>query len=192
MCLLQVKLLLSYETEIEACLRHAGSVTPLPQPGNPKPRVFRLPELECAMVTNVRAIMLQRYLECMRERGYHCAAHYAGERLCVPQLAVLHNNTVPARCVHGTITAVSGGSYKQWRLLCSAVINRYGFNSDGVDAVAANMAGFRRREAAGLGLGLGSSQTPAAPADAAAPSGRVGVNLGKNKARPLCRRELHP
>ena len=26
----------------------AGSVTPLPQPGNPKPRVFRLPELGCA------------------------------------------------------------------------------------------------------------------------------------------------
>lgn len=82
------------------------------------------------------------------------------------------------------------GSHKKWRLLCSAVINRYGFNSDGVDAVAANMAAFRRREAAGSGLGLGSSQTPAAPADAAAPSGRVGVNLGKNKARPLGRREL--
>ena len=81
------------------------------------------------------------------------------------------------------------GSYNEWRLLCSAVINRYGFNSDGVDAVAANMAAFRRREAAGLGLGLGSSQTPAAPADAAAPSGRVGVNLGKNKARPLGRRK---
>ena len=79
---------------------------------------------------------------------------------------------------------------KKWRLLCSAVINRYGFNSDGVDAVAGNMAAFRRREAAGLGLGLGSSQTPAAPADAEAPSGRVGVNLGKNKARPVGRREI--
>ena len=76
------------------------------------------------------------------------------------------------------------GPLKQWRLLCSAVINRYGFNSHGVDAVAANMASFRRREAAEVGLGLGSSQTPAVRADAAAPSGRVGVNLGKNKAWP--------
>ena len=68
---------------------------------------------------------------------------------------------------------------------CSAVINRYGFNSQGVDAVAAELAAFRRREAAGLGKGLGSSQTPSARPDSAAPSGRVGVNLGKNKARPL-------
>ena len=34
---------------VSACLRqgllHAGSVTPLPQAGNPKPRAFRLPEL---------------------------------------------------------------------------------------------------------------------------------------------------
>jgi dihydroorotate dehydrogenase len=60
-----------------------GSVTPRPQPGNPRPRVFRLPE-------------------------------------------------------------------------DGAVINRYGFNSEGVDAVAARLAGRARR-------------------------GVVGVNLGKNK-----------
>lgn len=65
----------------------------------------------------------------------------------------------------------------------SAVINRYGFNNQGVDAMAAELAAFRRREAAGLAVGLGSSQVPAARGSAAAPSGRVGVNLGKNKVR---------
>ena len=50
-----------------------GSVTPLPQPGNPKPRCFRLPELQ-------------------------------------------------------------------------AVINRFGFNSRGVDYVGDNLAAFRRRQ----------------------------------------------
>eukprot|EP00887_Chlorella_sp_A99_P001104 scaffold14.g1104.t1 len=70
-----------------------GSVTPLPQPGNPKPRCFRLPE-------------------------------------------------------HG------------------AVINRYGFNSDGVDAVRERLARLRARQAA---------------AGDAFPAGMVGVNLGKNK-----------
>ncbi|KAK9791356.1 hypothetical protein WJX73_007084 [Symbiochloris irregularis] len=69
-----------------------GSVTPLPQPGNAKPRVFRLPEL-------------------------------------------------------------------------NAVINRYGFNSSGVDEVGKNLQNFRTRAA----------QDPArAP-------GLLGVNLGKNK-----------
>lgn len=70
-----------------------GSVTPLPQPGNPKPRCFRLPEL-------------------------------------------------------------------------GAVINRYGFNSRGVDYVADNLANFRKREAADPLRSRG---------------GLVGVNLGKNK-----------
>ena len=64
---------------------------------------------------------------------------------------------------------------------CSAVINRYGFNNNGVDAMAAELAAFRRREAAGSAVGLGPSQVPAARGGAAAPSGRVGVNLGKNK-----------
>ena len=48
---------------------------------------------------------------------------------------------------------------------CRAVINRYGFNSDGVDAVGERLTGFRERAAA---------EPWRAP-------GLVGVNLGKNK-----------
>ena len=33
-------------------------------------------------------------------------------------------------------------------MLCRAVINRYGFNSEGLDAVAERLATFRRRAAA--------------------------------------------
>jgi dihydroorotate dehydrogenase len=69
-----------------------GSVTPQPQPGNPLPRVFRLPE-------------------------------------------------------HG------------------AIINRYGFNSEGMDAVHGNLTEFRRRQLEGRFL----------------TSGLLAVNLGKNK-----------
>eukprot|EP00884_Botryococcus_braunii_P017331 jgi/Botrbrau1/4281/Bobra.0390s0021.1 len=68
-----------------------GSVTPLPQPGNPQPRVFRLPELK-------------------------------------------------------------------------AVINRFGFNSSGIDVVRSNLAAYRGRAQTG-----------------GRPPGLVGVNLGKNK-----------
>ena len=57
-----------------------------------------------------------------------------------------------------------------------AVINRYGFNSAGVDAVRTNLETFRQRgrsdsrdNAAGLGSVPGQ------------PLGLVGVNLGKNK-----------
>lgn len=50
-------------------------------------------------------------------------------------------------------------------LLRRAVINRYGFNSDGVDAVGERLAGFRQRAAA---------EPWRAP-------GLVAVNLGKNK-----------
>ncbi|KAL4429217.1 hypothetical protein ABPG77_010196 [Micractinium sp. CCAP 211/92] len=70
-----------------------GSITPLPQPGNPKPRAFRLPEF-------------------------------------------------------------------------GAVINRYGFNSEGLDAARERLAAFRRRQA---------------EQGAAFPGGMLGVNLGKNK-----------
>ncbi|PSC75675.1 Dihydroorotate dehydrogenase (quinone), mitochondrial isoform A [Micractinium conductrix] len=70
-----------------------GSVTPLPQPGNPKPRAFRLQEF-------------------------------------------------------------------------GAVINRYGFNSEGLDSVATRLAALRTRQA---------------QQGAAFPAGLLGVNLGKNK-----------
>ena len=53
---------------------------------------------------------------------------------------------------------------------CSAVINRYGFNSQGVDVVRANLILFRRRALQHV------AQQPGA-----APLGMVGVNLGKNK-----------
>lgn len=49
----------------------------------------------------------------------------------------------------------------------SAVVNRYGFNSEGLDAVAERLAALRRKQAA-------------APAGAF-PPGLLGVNLGKNK-----------
>lgn len=73
-----------------------GSVTPLPQPGNPKPRCFRL----------------------------------------------LDNK---------------------------AIINRYGFNSDGADAVRERLLALRQRQA---------------DPNSHFPSGIVGVNLGKNKTSP--------
>ena len=50
---------------------------------------------------------------------------------------------------------------------CRAVINRFGFNSAGVDVVGANLAAFRDR-------------TNYEPARSLRP-GLVGVNLGKNK-----------
>lgn len=68
-----------------------GTVTPLPQPGNPKPRMFRLPE--------------------------------------------------------------DGG-----------VINRFGFNSDGIDTVLARVKAFRASQLRGVGA-----------------AGVLGVNVGKNK-----------
>ena len=49
--------------------------------------------------------------------------------------------------------------------MCSAVINRFGFNSGGVDAVGSNLAAFRSRAAA----------------DPSRAPGLLGVNLGKNK-----------
>lgn len=48
----------------------------------------------------------------------------------------------------------------------SAVINRYGFNSEGLDAARERLAAFRRRQA---------------EQGAAFPGGMLGVNLGKNK-----------
>jgi dihydroorotate dehydrogenase len=66
-----------------------GSVTPRPQPGNPRPRVFRLPE-------------------------------------------------------------------------DGAVINRYGFNSEGIDAVAARLAGRARRGVLGVNLGKNKETADAA------------------------------
>jgi dihydroorotate dehydrogenase len=83
-----------------------GSVTPLPQPGNDKPRVFRLPEAR-------------------------------------------------------------------------AVINRYGFNSAGLDAAAQRLLERRKRldvAAAGASPAAESAASGAAP-----PRGLLGVNLGKNK-----------
>ena len=53
---------------------------------------------------------------------------------------------------------------------CSAAINRYGFNSAGVDAVRANLIQYRRRL-------LGQVAEEPDPA-----LGLVGVNLGKNRA----------
>lgn len=85
-----------------------GSVTPLPQPGNPKPRAFRLPE-------------------------------------------------------HG------------------AVINRYGFNSEGVEAAAARLAALRARQAASAAAAAAAS-TSSSSSGSGFPAGLVGVNLGKNKA----------
>jgi dihydroorotate dehydrogenase len=84
-----------------------GSVTPLPQPGNDKPRVFRLPEAR-------------------------------------------------------------------------AVINRYGFNSQGLDAAAQRL--LERRKALDVAA-AGAAPAAAGGADAAsAPArGLLGVNLGKNK-----------
>ena len=76
-----------------------GSITPLPQPGNDKPRVFRLPEAR-------------------------------------------------------------------------AVINRYGFNSKGLDAAAAQLLARRRTVDVAAAGGSGSTGTP---------RGLLGVNLGKNK-----------
>ena len=55
---------------------------------------------------------------------------------------------------------------------CRAVINRFGFNSAGVDVVGANLAAFRDR-------------TNYEPARSLRP-GLVGVNVGKNKARLAC------
>ena len=78
-----------------------GTVTPLPQPGNPQPRMFRLEE-------------------------------------------------------------------------DAAVINRYGFNSDGADAVAARLRVFW------LQLARATGAVPGAPARPP-PRGLVGVNIGKNK-----------
>lgn len=82
----------------------AGSVTPEPQPGNPRPRVFRLPE-------------------------------------------------------------------------DGAVINRYGFNSEGIPAAERRLAQWR----ATVGDGVTSAAATATAKDGPAPRGIVGINLGKNK-----------
>ena len=49
------------------------------------------------------------------------------------------------------------------------IINRYGFNSQGVDAVSQRLAAYRQ-------------QHPAGPAALQIPRGLIGVNLGKNKS----------
>ena len=65
-----------------------------------------------------------------------------------------------------------------------AVINRYGFNSDGVDAVKERLVAFRAKQAAAA-ASLPSSTSGAASAPAGpTPQGLVGVNLGKNKTSP--------
>ncbi len=83
-----------------------GSVTPLPQPGNDKPRVFRLPEAR-------------------------------------------------------------------------AVINRYGFNSQGLDAAAQRL--LERRKALDVAAAGAAPATVGADAASAPARGLLGVNLGKNK-----------
>lgn len=80
-----------------------GSVTPLPQPGNPKPRAFRLPEL-------------------------------------------------------------------------GAVINRYGFNSEGVDVVRERLAAYRSAQAQQLSL-----RQQQGAENRGRLTGLLAVNLGKNK-----------
>ncbi|CAI6005727.1 unnamed protein product [Closterium sp. NIES-65] len=90
-----------------------GSVTPAPQPGNPKPRVWRIPEQK-------------------------------------------------------------------------AVINRYGFNSEGIAAVAERLGAQQGRRRAvekpeGLKTGKDRAAAPPAAGGNAGRRGLVGVNLGKNK-----------
>ncbi len=87
-----------------------GSITPLPQPGNARPRAFRLAEL-------------------------------------------------------------------------GAIINRYGFNSRGVDAAEGRLAALRARQRALLAPAESASGTKPALStpDARVAHGVVGVNLGKNK-----------
>ncbi|CAI7846775.1 unnamed protein product [Closterium sp. NIES-54] len=90
-----------------------GSVTPAPQPGNPKPRVWRIPEQK-------------------------------------------------------------------------AVINRYGFNSEGIAAVAERLGAQQGRRRAvekpeGLKTGKDRAVAPPAAGGSAGRRGLVGVNLGKNK-----------
>ncbi|CAI5498295.1 unnamed protein product [Closterium sp. Naga37s-1] len=90
-----------------------GSVTPAPQPGNPKPRVWRIPEQK-------------------------------------------------------------------------AVINRYGFNSEGIAAVAERLGAQQGRRRAvekpeGLKTGKDRAAAPPAAGGSAGRRGLVGVNLGKNK-----------
>ena len=58
------------------------------------------------------------------------------------------------------------------------MINRYGFNSEGLDAVGARLAAMRARQAA---AGAAESASPSTAASPAFPRGLLGVNLGKNK-----------
>ncbi len=50
-----------------------GSVTPLPQPGNPKPRVFRLPELECGAAPRLAQHASARVTGCIDMLAPDCA-----------------------------------------------------------------------------------------------------------------------
>ena len=68
--------------------------------------------------------------------------------------------------LRGLISIQSPGGESPLAVWCSAVINRFGFNSSGVDAVGSNLSEFRKRAAA----------------DPRRAPGLVGVNLGKNKS----------
>lgn len=69
----------------------------------------------------------------------------------------------------------SEGRYKYVVAWCSAVINRYGFNSKGVDAVRANLLSYRR----------GLLQRPVNKPGGL--PGLVGVNLGNYPSSQACR-----
>lgn len=73
----------------------------------------------------------------------------------------------PAVCCKGPQHLLLLTCMRAW---CRGVINRFGFNSAGVDVVGANLAAFRDR-------------TNYEPARSLRP-GLVGVNVGKNKVCP--------
>ena len=91
---------------------------------------------------------------------------------------------------------------------CSAVINRYGFNSKGVDAVRANLLSYRRgllqrpvNKPGGLpglvGVNLGAAQalpslhpSQIEAATAGSPSGRISGEASKHRKRRLVQKQI--
>ena len=98
----------------------------------------------------------------------------------------------------GTVTPLPQAGNEQPRLFRlpedQALINRMGFNNEGVEAIAARLKAWREREAAEASLVSASSSTRPLPLI-------IGGNIGKNKATPnelawkdydICFRGLFP
>ncbi|CAI5952567.1 unnamed protein product [Closterium sp. NIES-64] len=164
-----------------------GSVTPAPQPGNPKPRggvvisrdLFNSDSIAATLMVLLRLRILKSTInaaDLFNSDGIAAVADFRDfleAPLLSPPPPLFSSSPSPASPPSPSPPP-------------RAVINRYGFNSEGIAAVAERLGAQQGRRRAvekpeGLKTGKDRAAAPPAAGGNAGRRGLVGVNLGKNK-----------